>query len=49
MAPQEQIDQLRPEVAAALEGRATLTTALKGMLEVGEGWRGRRSASLLGA
>ncbi|KIZ03474.1 hypothetical protein MNEG_4483 [Monoraphidium neglectum] len=34
MAPQEQIDQLRPEVAAALEGRATLTTALKGMLEV---------------
>lgn len=35
MAPQERLDELRPEVAAAMEGRATLTTALEGMLEVG--------------
>ncbi|KAI8464194.1 MAG: HAD-like domain-containing protein [Monoraphidium minutum] len=34
MAPQERIDELRPGVEAALAGRATLTTALSGMLEV---------------
>jgi hypothetical protein len=37
MAPQERIDELRPEVAAAFEGRASLTTAISGMLEVGGG------------
>lgn len=34
MAPQDRIDQIRPEVEAALSSRASLTTALSGMLEV---------------
>lgn len=34
MAPQPTLDRLRPEVAAEFGARATLTTALSGMLEV---------------
>lgn len=34
MAPQPRIDALRPAVAAAMEGRGSLTTAVSGMLEV---------------
>ncbi|GBF87560.1 haloacid dehalogenase-like hydrolase [Raphidocelis subcapitata] len=34
MAPQQRIDELRPEVEAAMEGRASITTAISGMLEV---------------
>lgn len=33
MAPQARIDEIRPEVEAALGGVASLTTALSGMLE----------------
>jgi hypothetical protein len=33
MAPQPRIDELRPEVEAAMAGRASLTTAITGMLE----------------
>jgi hypothetical protein len=34
MAPQPVIDAVRPGIEAALEGRASCTTALSGMLEV---------------
>lgn len=34
MAPQPRIDEIRPAVAKLMEGRATLTTALSGMLEI---------------
>jgi hydroxymethylpyrimidine pyrophosphatase-like HAD family hydrolase len=33
MAPQERIDELRPAITAALGQRASLTTAISGMLE----------------
>lgn len=35
MAPQPVIDVVRPVIEAALAGRASCTTALSGMLEVG--------------
>lgn len=35
MASQSRIDEIRPVVEAAMHNRATLTTALSGMLEVG--------------
>ncbi len=35
MAPQSRIDVMRAEVETAMAGRASLTTALEGMLEVG--------------
>jgi hypothetical protein len=49
MAPQARLDEIRSEVEAAMAGRATLTTALAGMLEVGgagwlAGWEGGGAA-----
>ena len=40
MAPQSRIDEIRPRVQQQLSGRASLTTAIKGMLEVRGGGKG---------